>query len=267
MGRNPGRNNSENNSSQQREQKGKAKDDGRGAGLDRKLGRIGEGEGQNQVRASVGDGGANYAARQTQEDALGEELANEDSAGGAESGADGSFGATGGSAGQQKVGDVGARYQQDERGNSSEQAEAVSGFLLKILDAATGWSEEHVLLGNLVVIPILCVGKLRGQPLPQGGGDLGLQAADGDSGLHTAKEIKPVAVSLLEDAGLTFQHRFIVDWDPNSGRIGVNAVPEKSWRSNADQSDGVALDEEGRSDQVAVGGMFSLPGGIAEDGD
>lgn len=267
MGRNPGRNNSENNSGQQGEQKGKTKDDGRGTGLDRKLGRIREGEGQNQVRASVGDGDANYAASQTQENALGEELANQGRSGGPECSADGGLGAAGGSAGEEKVGNVGTGNEQDERGNSSEQAEAVSGFLLQILDAAASRSEENVLLGNLFVISILCVRQLRGQPLTQGGGDLGLQAADGDSGLHPAKKIKPVAVRLLEDAGLSFQDGLVVERNPDGGRIGVDAVSEKSGRSDADQRDGVTLDEEGRSDQVAVGGMLGLPGSVTEDGD
>src|SRR5579863_653841 len=145
--------------------------------------------------------------------------------------------------------------------------QAAAGFNLKILNSGAAGSQYDVLPGNLRVISVGCVGGLRGQPLTETGAQFGLQAADIDSGVEAAEDVEPVAVCVFQNTVLALHCWFVVEWNPESGRIAVDAVAEKSGRRNADNGEGLVLDVERGADHFRVAAVGGLPGMIAQDCD
>ena len=162
MRRDPGRDDAKHDPGDQREEERKAKNHGRGAGLNGKLSRVGKGKIQDHAGAEISDDDSNHAPDDGEDYAFGEPLPDQDRACGAESSSDGGLGAASRSSGEKKVGDIGACDQQDQGGDSSEQPQAVAGFLLKILNATSTGSKNDVLLGNFFVAAVAGVRQLRG---------------------------------------------------------------------------------------------------------
>jgi len=67
--------------------------------------------------------------------------------------------------------------------------EAVSGFLLEILNAAASPRDDDMLLGDFLVTAVRCIHRLRGQPLPQYRRDFGLQGDSRDAELKAAEDV------------------------------------------------------------------------------
>src|ERR1700733_4091794 len=138
-------------------------------------------------------------------------------------------------------------------------------FLLKVLHSAAAGSHDHVLLGNLGIVSVDGVCPLCRQPLAKDVRQLGLQAAGIHSGLHASQNVEPVRVRLLEDAGLSFENWFDVQGNPEGWWIAVDAVPEKSGRSDADDCDRLVLDVKRGADDAGVSRMGGLPGFITKN--
>src|SRR5580704_8330924 len=119
---------------------------------------------------------------------------------------------------------------------------AAAGFLLQVLDSCSSRRQLYVLLRNLRITSVNGVGRLASEPLAQIAGQFRLQAAGIDSGLDPAQNVEPVCVRLRQDAGLAFDDRLVVERNPESRRVAVDAVAEKSGRRDADNRDGVVLD-------------------------
>ena len=139
MRRDPRRHNAENNSGGQREQEGEAEHDRRRAGVDGHLRGVGECQSKNHARAGIGDGDSDQASGSSQKHAFREQLADQNGSRRTQGGPNRSFCLPRCASGQQKIGNVGARDQQDQGGNPGQQAKAVSCLLLQVLDAPAAW--------------------------------------------------------------------------------------------------------------------------------
>jgi len=115
---------------------------------------------------------------------------------------------------------------------------------LKVLDASSSRSEDDVLLGNLFVVAVLGVGGLSGKPLAKRVGDLAFERFGSNSRFHATESIEPVRLGYLQNGGLALKDGLGVQWNPEGGRIVVDAVPEESRRSDTDDGHGMALEVE-----------------------
>ena len=266
MRRNPGWDYAEDDSGEQREQQRESENHWRRAGLDGHLRRIRESKGEDGARTEISDGNADHSSDNRENDAFGQHLADQDGTSGAESRTDGSLCTTRRPASEQKVRDVGAGHEQNQRRNPDEQAQTVSGFLLKILNASTAGGKHDVLLGNLLIVAISGIGGLCGKPLAKTRSNFAFERLGSDSRLHAAQNIEPVRFGHLQVTGFALEDRLVIQGNPKRGRAVVDAVAKESGRSNAHDGHRMTLDEERGADHVAVSGVRRLPGCIADDG-
>src|ERR1017187_2243314 len=141
--------------------------------------------------------------------------------------------------------------------------EAAAGLHLHVLDPSAARSQYDVLFRNLGLISVDGVGRLRGQPLAQGGGQFGLQAAGIDPRPDAPQNVEPVGVWLFENAGLPLQDGFIVERNPEGGWVAVDPITEESRRRDPNNRERLVLDVTGGADHAGVGPVGGLPGLVA----
>src|SRR5581483_5591985 len=248
----PGWDDAEGDSCREGEQECKAEDDGRRRCVDWHLRGFGEGEIDNHARADKGDADSENASGNGEEHAFGESLLDERRAFGAERGADGRFAPTRGATGKKKIGNVGAGDEQNQRGNPGEEMKTIPSSLLKVLNASAARRQNHVLLGNLLVVAVEGISGNSCKPLTEARGDFGFEGLGSNSRLEATESVQPVGLGNFQDSSLAFKHRLGIEGNPEGGRIAVEAVAEESRRRDADDGDGMALDEERRADDIAI---------------
>ena len=245
MGREPGGARAEKHACDKRDGKGEKKNEGGGAGLDRQVGCVGKGEGENGARSGVGDGESGKSADATEDDALSKNLADNARATSAEGHADGNVGAARGGAGQHEVGDVGTGNEQNDRGKDHQHRQAFAGLLLQVLDAATTRREHDMHLGNDGGAAV--GGELRAgiEPLTKRSGKLGLQRDYVGSGADSANRVEPMGFRMIDDGAGSAKIGLSLDGHPEIGRRIRNPVAEESWGRDANDREGQSLNKDG----------------------
>ena len=126
----------------------KARTGREGRGVDGDVLVAGECHGEQGVGACISDEQAGDAAQRGENDAFGEELANDAGARGAKGGAEGHFRFAAHAADEEEIGDVGAGDEEDEAGDPHEHVEVGFVLILETLDAAACGSEDDVGFGE-----------------------------------------------------------------------------------------------------------------------
>ena len=164
-----------------------------------------------------------------------------------------------------QVREIGARDQQNQRGDREQDPQRIFVFLPKLREAVARGnrvkSVRHVLLN---VLGFVGLGNGRFQNRRRHGVELGGRAFDGPSRLEAAHRGKPVAVAHVE------QGFFLVD-----DRLGANRNrdvepatdldTEKSGRRNADDRERIAVERDLATDDARVAVVFVLPECVADD--
>ena len=202
-------------------------------------------DGEQRAHAGVAEDEAEDAAGEREDDAFGEQLADDAGAAGAHGGADGEFTLAAGGADEEEIGDVGAGDEQDEADGSEEDEErgarVADDGVAERLDAEAVFGSHAV----RVVAAELVGGEF----------ELGVGLGEGNAGLEAAGGEKVVA--LVGAVGVD------LEGEPDVG-FGIG---DEGFSEDADDGVGLVAEREGGADDVGVAAEFALPEAVADDDD
>lgn len=198
-----------------------------------------------------GDGYADDGAAGGKHETFGDELTNEASAGGTESGAHGEFLSARGHASEEQVGKIDADDEEDQADSApknEERAAKPAGDEILEVGEVSGICHEPIRIG-------MRGAKLRSEEIDFG---LGLRQGNilfeaGDDGDGVA----PIA-NLIEVSGDE-------EIDAKAGRKHGSKI--EGLRKNADDGDGLIVKIDIFAEDIGIAGELLLPEGIGEDGD
>jgi hypothetical protein len=226
----------------------------------------GEGHGEQRVGTGPGDEETGDAAERGENDAFGEELADDAGARGSEGGAEGHLRFAAHAADEQEIGDVAAGDEENDAGDPHEQVEVGLVLILKVLDTAPCGGEDDVGFGEGQLALGVGVHGIRGDDLAEEAADFGLQRGEGDTRFEAADDVEPlhrgaVDVSDVHEGGHGLHGEVVVGW-----RAG-EAVAIETLRRNSGDDDGLGVDPECGTDDGRIAGVVVLPVFVADDGD
>src|SRR6202023_2693944 len=86
------------------------------------------------------------------------------------------------------------------------------------------------------------------------------------SGTQAADDPKPCGDGLMQERGLTVNDRFLLERNPDVGRIAAQSLAEESRRRYADDGEGMTLDRESGTEDRWIAGVSGLPRAMTENG-
>ena len=92
-----------------------------------------------------------------------------------------------------------------------------------------------------------------------------MYAPRSDARLDASEDVEPVRIGNLQYAAWAFNHGLHVQRNPDRRRVGVDPIAEEARRSDANDRNRLALDEESRANHVGIGSVRGLPCRVAED--
>src|SRR5579871_3144289 len=188
--------------------------------------------------AVVREADASESTDQAQDDGFAEKLAHDARAAGAERGTDSDFARTRCGAGEQKIGDVGARDKENES-DSAEQNEQRSFH----------FADEEVTQRDHADCPtVVVIGKLFRQAL----GDrveLSVGLGDIDAGLDAASDAEPMPATTFQPGS---EEGIVDDGNPNLATLSHLGEAKRS-RHHADNRKGALVERDGGSNDIRIG--------------
>ena len=210
---------------------------------------------------------AERAADEGEDQALGEELPDEARATRPERLANGELAGTRGGAGEQKIGDVGAGDEQDQRDDGHEDLQRLRELAPQRREAVGHGGERDVRFSQRVEISLaeVRIGEATGDLL-QKQVDVGGGSLQGDAGLETSHEVER-----LGEVGLVgvpagrdgFGHGH---GNPHVGSL-ADFGAEELRRSDANDIEDGGAEFEFAIENVGVAGEGLLPEGVADNDD
>ncbi len=85
------------------------------------------------------------------------------------------------------------------------------------------------------------------------------------SGAETADDAKPCRELLMHKCGIATNDGFLLEGNPDVGRIAIEGLAEESGRCDADDGEGMALDRKRGTEDGGVAAVGGLPGAMTEN--
>jgi hypothetical protein len=238
----------------------------RGARVDRQERRSGERQRQQEARRAECDCEAGDPAGKGQQDALDERLDDDVAARRADREPDRGLAAPGDRAGEQQVGDVGARDEQHQPAHAKQKLQAAPVLLLHDPDAGAGGHHvDHLARQCLdhVRHPVGGIARIVLHPLVQDAGEPRADAVDRGVRPNPADHAQPGRNRLLEDGRVAVDERLLLERNPQIGRIASQRLAEEPGRRHADDREGVSFDDQGRANERGIAAVGALPRVVA----
>ena len=219
------------------------------------------------MRERIGNCHTGCSTDETEQHALGENLADDSGSGRSQRHAHGQFRVPCDAACQQQIGDVCACDEQYNAGENHEHPQALAGLLLQSLDASSAGNKNDVLARDLSCATVSRVGDMRGHPLPQLHRQLGLQGRNVCLRCDPAEEIQPrsVFVTLRPQGGAcTFDDGLVGERHPEVGRALNDAIAKEPRGRDTDHREGMGLHINRGAYDAWIASEIRLPGWIAE---
>ena len=122
------------------------------------------------------------------------------------------------------------------------------------------------LFGDELRIALLDLAHRAQQELVQLHLQLGLHLLRVGSGLQAANQVQPVEFGTIEHIkGAALDDGRITERNPKGGGVAGEALAKEARWRNADDREGLAIDEERCADNRGVFAEFLLPRAVAED--
>src|SRR5665213_3268580 len=128
-----------------------------------------------------------------------------------------------------------------------------------MLDAASTWCENDMLLWNHGRAAVGVKNWTRVKPLAQRSRELRLQRADIRSGPDPAQRVKPMGLGVMQDRAVLTDVWLRLDRYPELGRGVGNAITEETRRCNADYSERPRLNKNCGANDCWIGSVLALP--------
>ena len=172
-------------------------------------------------------------------------------------------------AGKQKIGNVGAGDQQNETADGERMLRRAAVLFLHHGDAGAGRHDRDVLLrqqANHIGDP---VGRITGvmlQPLAKHAGQARAHARRRGARLQATDDAQPGGDRLANQRSFAGHHEVLLQRHPNIGGIAFEGFAVKTRRSDADDGERMAFQDEGGAEDGGVAAVGGLPRAMAEDG-
>ena len=163
---------------------------------------------------------------------------------------------------EQQVGDVGAGDEQHEPAHAEENLQAAAVLLFHDADARAGRHHgDHLLRQRAddVGHPVRRVAGLVLHPLVQDAGEPRAHAVGRRARTQPSDHAQPRGHRLAQDRRLAVDQRFLLERNPQVGRVGAERLAEESRRRDPGDGERVSLDEERGADDRRIAAVGALP--------
>ena len=171
---------------------------------------------------------------------------------------------------EQQVRDVGAGDEQHQPAHAEQNLQAAPVLLLHDADAGAGGHDRDHLLGQRlddVGHPVRRVAGVVLHPLVEDAGEPRAHAVGRRARTQPADHAQPRGDRLAEDRGVAVDQRLLLERNPQVRRIAAQRFAEESRRRDADDGEGVPLDEERGADDRRIAAVGALPDVVAQHDD
>ena len=182
--------------------------------------------------------------------------------------ADGGLAAAVDRASQQQIRDIGAGDQQHDAADGQQDLKAATVSFFHDGDAGSRGNDVDDLLGQQihdVGRPVWGIAGLVLHPLAEDAGEARSDSGGGSSGAETADDAKPSSELLMHERGIATNDGFLLEGNPDVGRIAAQGLAEEAGWSDADDGEGMALDHKRGTEDGGVAGVGGLPGAMTEN--
>ena len=171
---------------------------------------------------------------------------------------------------EQQVRDVRAGDQQHESAHGHQQLQAAGVLLFHHADAGAGRDDRDRLLRQQVVDvgqPVRRPARVTRDPLAQDVREPRRDAVGGGAGFEAADDAQPGGDRLAQQRVGAGDHRFVLNRDPEVGRIVAERIAEEARRRHAGDRERVAFDDERLADERLIAAVDRFPRVMADHDD
>ncbi len=169
--------------------------------------------------------------------------------------------------GQEQVGDVGARDQEDQRADRQQDLQAAPVRLLHLADAAAGGHDVDHLPGQVLHEtrdPVCRVPGAVLQPVPQRARKPRRDAFHRGAGAQSSDDAEPRRDRLAKQRAVAVDQGLLLDGQPEIRRIAAKRLAKEPRGRDADDRERMILYDERRADDRCVAAVLFLPGAVAQ---